>query len=86
MALDKLVLYSLNVGLVTTAIAVLFLITWLVVSHELILWTAFYYPAGEIYVNSILVSLHTRDSLREQMNNRQASRFETLELATFTGR
>ncbi|KIJ39165.1 hypothetical protein M422DRAFT_32817 [Sphaerobolus stellatus SS14] len=54
--IGKITIYSINIGLVTVAVATIFLITWLAAPHPLFTWEIFYYPAAQVYVNSVLVS------------------------------
>ncbi|KIJ39220.1 hypothetical protein M422DRAFT_258109 [Sphaerobolus stellatus SS14] len=65
--IGKITLYSINIGLVTVAVATIFLITWLAAPHSRFTWEIFFYPAAPIYVNSVLVSLNARKEIRAQM-------------------
>ncbi|KIJ23115.1 hypothetical protein M422DRAFT_39777 [Sphaerobolus stellatus SS14] len=65
--IGKITIYSINIGLVTVAVSTIFLITWIVAPHPHFTWEIFFYPAAQIYVNSVLVSLNARKEIRAQM-------------------
>lgn len=68
-ALHKVILYSINIGLITTIMSILPLVMLLTTPSTLFLWEPFFLPAGQIYINSVLVSLNARRSIRDQMNS-----------------
>ncbi|KIJ27683.1 hypothetical protein M422DRAFT_37639 [Sphaerobolus stellatus SS14] len=85
LALDKMVISAVNIGLLTSIFAILILITWLSAPQDTFLWTSFYYPAGQIYVNSILVCLNARQSLRAELRSAKGRHLHTFELDDFQG-
>ncbi|KIJ52960.1 hypothetical protein M422DRAFT_242927 [Sphaerobolus stellatus SS14] len=66
-ALHKIITYSMNFGIVTTVMALLPLLLYFFSPKRLFLWEIFFVPAGQIYVNSIFVSLNSRRTIREHM-------------------
>ncbi|KAH8796177.1 hypothetical protein DL96DRAFT_1644711 [Flagelloscypha sp. PMI_526] len=66
-AIDKLVLYSVNIGLLTNLIALVNLVTWLAAPEDNFIFAIFHFSLGKIYVNSMLVSLNARDKIRNEM-------------------
>ncbi|KIJ39197.1 hypothetical protein M422DRAFT_32840 [Sphaerobolus stellatus SS14] len=54
--IGKITIYSINIGLVTMTVATISLITWLAAPHPQFTWEIFYYPATQVYVNSVLIS------------------------------
>ncbi|KIJ55029.1 hypothetical protein M422DRAFT_241109 [Sphaerobolus stellatus SS14] len=67
LAIARLILYSVNLGFLTTAFAVACLITWYTTSHSSFIFAIFFDFSGGVYVNSLLVSLNARRSIRRQM-------------------
>ncbi|KIJ39166.1 hypothetical protein M422DRAFT_32822 [Sphaerobolus stellatus SS14] len=65
--IGKMTIYSINIGLITVAVSTITLITWLAAPHPQFTWEIFFFPAAQIYVNSILVSLNARKGIRAQM-------------------
>ncbi|KIJ39178.1 hypothetical protein M422DRAFT_258068 [Sphaerobolus stellatus SS14] len=65
--IGKITIYSINIGLVTVAVTTISLIIWLAAPHPRFTWEIFYYPAAQVYVNSVLVSLNARKRIRAQM-------------------
>ncbi|KIJ42972.1 hypothetical protein M422DRAFT_253761 [Sphaerobolus stellatus SS14] len=65
--IGKIIIYSINIGLVTVAIATISLITWLAAPHPQLTWEIFYFPAAQVYANSVLVSLNARKEIHAQM-------------------
>ncbi|KIJ32254.1 hypothetical protein M422DRAFT_265906 [Sphaerobolus stellatus SS14] len=65
--IQTLILYSINIGLVTTICAICTLIIWEISPPLRFLWTIFYDPMGSIYVNSLLLSLNARKRIRRRM-------------------
>ncbi|KIJ39200.1 hypothetical protein M422DRAFT_258090 [Sphaerobolus stellatus SS14] len=65
--IGKITIYSINIGLITVAVSTITLITWLAAPHPQLTWEIFYYPAAQVYVNSVLVSLNARKEIRAQM-------------------
>lgn len=55
-AVNKLILYSVNIGIVTNVVALVNLVTWLAAPESNFLWAVFHFSLGKIYVNSMLVS------------------------------
>ncbi|KIJ33750.1 hypothetical protein M422DRAFT_264202 [Sphaerobolus stellatus SS14] len=60
----KLVLYSLNIGLVTTMGNIVTLVIWRRIPEEKYEWLIPYMWTPELYFNSLLVSLNARVSIR----------------------
>ncbi|KIJ39194.1 hypothetical protein M422DRAFT_32836, partial [Sphaerobolus stellatus SS14] len=65
--IGKITIYSINIGLVTVAVAIISLISWIAAPHPQFIWEIFFYPAAQVYVNSVLVSLNGRKDIRAQM-------------------
>ncbi|KAH8813787.1 hypothetical protein DL96DRAFT_1625388 [Flagelloscypha sp. PMI_526] len=57
-AIDKLVLYSVNIGPFDK---------WLAAPEDNFIFAIFHFSLGKIYVNSMLVSLNARDKIRNEM-------------------
>lgn len=66
-----LIMYSLTTGSITSVIAFLSVVTF-VTSPGTNVWQALFWILGKCYVNSLLSSLNSRDSLREQIASRDA--------------
>ncbi|KIJ47851.1 hypothetical protein M422DRAFT_777994 [Sphaerobolus stellatus SS14] len=66
-AILQLVIYSVNIGLVTTLTTVLDLVTWKTIAQDKFVWIIFYIWLGGIYFNSLLVSLNARASIRSRL-------------------
>ncbi|KAF8894135.1 hypothetical protein BD779DRAFT_978628 [Infundibulicybe gibba] len=58
---DKLILYSVNVGLVTSAFAIIVLIMWLVFPLNFD-FAPFHLTISKLYINSFLASLNSREA------------------------
>ncbi|KIJ42950.1 hypothetical protein M422DRAFT_253741 [Sphaerobolus stellatus SS14] len=54
--IGKITIYSINIGLITVAVSTIILITWLAAPHPQFTWEIFFFPAAQVYVNSVLVS------------------------------
>ncbi|KAF9651647.1 hypothetical protein BDM02DRAFT_3267022 [Thelephora ganbajun] len=67
-AVNKLVLYSVNIGIATNLFALVNLITWLANSETSFTWAVFHFALGKIYVNSMLVSLNAREKIRAELS------------------
>jgi len=76
--LHRITIYSVNTGIVTSLFAFLALVLWLSTPPLSFLWTLFYYPSGQVYVNLVFTMLLARRRLREL----QA---EPLNLSSFVG-
>ncbi|KAF4580333.1 hypothetical protein EYR38_003229 [Pleurotus pulmonarius] len=60
---DRLVIYSINIGLVTSMLSLVAMITWFAMPDNFI-FTTFHILIGKVYVNSLLVTLNTRKTIR----------------------
>ncbi|KDQ23512.1 hypothetical protein PLEOSDRAFT_1086817 [Pleurotus ostreatus PC15] len=60
---DRLVIYSINIGLVTSMLSLVAMITWFAMPDNFI-FTTFHILIGKVYVNSWLVTLNTRKTIR----------------------
>jgi len=67
-AVNKIIIYSVNIGIATNLFALANLITWLVDSNNSFNWAVFHFALGKIYVNSMLVSLNAREGIRAEFN------------------
>ncbi|KIJ33951.1 hypothetical protein M422DRAFT_264090 [Sphaerobolus stellatus SS14] len=67
-ALHKLLIYSLNIGIVTTIMSIL--PVYFTTPSKLYIWEPFFIPAGQIYINSVFVCLNSRRTIREQIATR----------------
>lgn len=63
--ITTLTIYSLTTGLVTSVLATMVVITFAARPKDYI-WEAFFWLLGKFYVNSLLATLNSRDSLRER--------------------
>lgn len=70
--ITTLTLYSLTTGLITGVIASLVVVTFAVVPADYI-WEAFFWLLGKFYVNSLLATLNSRDSLREKASPKEGT-------------
>ncbi|KAF9496300.1 hypothetical protein BDN71DRAFT_775611 [Pleurotus eryngii] len=61
---DTLVLYSINIGLVTSILAIITLFIWFTMPQNFI-FSTFHIIISKFYINSLLVSLNARRSLRQ---------------------
>ncbi|KAK0499274.1 hypothetical protein EDD18DRAFT_848518 [Armillaria luteobubalina] len=66
-AVDRLVLYSVNIGLLTNIMAMANLVTWLAAPESDFTWAIFHFSLGKVYVNSMLVSLNARHKIRQEL-------------------
>jgi len=71
-AVDRLVLYSVNVGLITTVVSILTFITFYAIPQST-LFTLFGESIAKLYVNSMLVTLNSRNSIRKALGATQTS-------------
>ncbi|KAF9458847.1 hypothetical protein BDZ94DRAFT_1312888 [Collybia nuda] len=89
LALDRLVLYSINIGLLTNIVALTNLVTWLALPESNFTWAVFHSILGTVYINSMLVSysdlpsflrLNARQKIRQDLgaggNSFSISRFD----------
>ncbi|KAF9496283.1 hypothetical protein BDN71DRAFT_1446455 [Pleurotus eryngii] len=60
---DRLVIYSINIGLVTSMLSLVAMITWFAMPDNFI-FTTFHILIGKVYVNSWLVTLNSRKTIR----------------------
>ncbi|KIJ27256.1 hypothetical protein M422DRAFT_784976 [Sphaerobolus stellatus SS14] len=67
--ITKLIIYSINIGVVATAFTVAYFILWKAGSPSQFLWVIMYDPAASIYMNSLLVSLNARESMRKKLRS-----------------
>ncbi|KAF4596944.1 hypothetical protein EYR40_007394 [Pleurotus pulmonarius] len=72
--IDGIIVYVVGVGVVTSAFSALVFITWLALPHQFLFMLFF---SILIYVNSLLVTLNARASLRNKNNTE--SEYEELE-------
>lgn len=63
--INRLILFSINVGLLTSAIALCTLVSYYVTPPTSIFFSVFVAINGKFYVNSMLVTLNSRKSARE---------------------
>ncbi|KIJ37775.1 hypothetical protein M422DRAFT_69187 [Sphaerobolus stellatus SS14] len=63
--LEKLTLYTVNTGVITSLASIVTLITAEVWKHAFI-YAIFYFCTGRLYVNTILASLNARKALKSQ--------------------
>jgi len=66
-AIDQLVIYSVNIGLLANIAVIANLITWLAAPESDFTWAVFHFSLGKVYVNSMLVSLNARNRIRKAM-------------------
>ncbi|KAJ8690053.1 hypothetical protein PTI98_012896 [Pleurotus ostreatus] len=62
--IDTLVLYSINIGLVTSILAIITLFIWFTMPQNFI-FSTFHIIISKFYINSLLVSLNARRSMRQ---------------------
>ncbi|KIJ55066.1 hypothetical protein M422DRAFT_775204 [Sphaerobolus stellatus SS14] len=75
-ALIRLIIFSINIGLVTMIFSLATMITWQTAPFTF-LWLIFYGPTSLIYFNSVLVSLNARKGFRRQFNVNSKTRSAT---------
>ncbi|KII84160.1 hypothetical protein PLICRDRAFT_46523 [Plicaturopsis crispa FD-325 SS-3] len=63
--ITRLVLFSINTGLLTWICAMLTLIT-IIISPDTLIYAAFYFSIGRLYANSLLATLNARKSIHGQ--------------------
>ncbi|PPQ65128.1 hypothetical protein CVT24_003019 [Panaeolus cyanescens] len=73
-AVDVLILQAVNIGILTKQVPIVIvaltnLVTWLVIPPTNFTWAVFHFSLGKIYVNSMLVSLNSREKIRYNMNS-----------------
>ncbi|TCD69044.1 hypothetical protein EIP91_009107 [Steccherinum ochraceum] len=66
-----LMLYSINTGLLTSILATASVILFAIMPTNFI-WLAFFWIMGKCYVNSLLASLNSRESLRNKVHSSSA--------------
>ncbi|KAL0949046.1 hypothetical protein HGRIS_009139 [Hohenbuehelia grisea] len=64
--LNRLILYSLSMGMLTSACSIVNAAVWLGLPFENFSWAAAHYLTGKLYINSYLASLNTRTTFRGQ--------------------
>ncbi|KAF8225186.1 hypothetical protein L208DRAFT_438001 [Tricholoma matsutake] len=69
--ITTLIMYTLTTGSITSVIAFLSVVTFVTLPGTNV-WEALFWILGKCYVNSLLSSLNSRDSLREQIASRDA--------------
>ncbi|KAJ7483564.1 hypothetical protein FB451DRAFT_108316 [Mycena latifolia] len=65
---NRLILFTINTGLLTSLCAIASLIS-LIVSSNTLVYAAFYFCIGRLYSNSLLASLNARTVIRGQIND-----------------
>ncbi|CAK5282830.1 unnamed protein product, partial [Mycena citricolor] len=65
---NRLILFTINTGLLTSFCAVLSLI-FLIVSPRTLIYAAFYFCIGRLYSNALLASLNARAVIRGRIND-----------------
>jgi len=87
--INKLMVFVINTGVLTSICAFIALVMLLVFPDSLI-YTAFYFCLGRLYANSILAALNSRkyitDSAPEQGSHTLPSRLNILSLTPASGR
>jgi len=73
--ITTLMTYTINTGLITSILATLTLIFFIIVPTTSLIWQAFFWVSGKCYVNSLLAMLNSRDYLRERSNNVDSNDF-----------
>ncbi|KAJ7652810.1 hypothetical protein DFH06DRAFT_1205747 [Mycena polygramma] len=68
-AVNKIIMYSINTGMVTNVFALVNLVTWLAAPRTDFTWAVFHFALGKIYVNSMLVSLNARAGIRKLIHS-----------------
>ncbi|KDR74737.1 hypothetical protein GALMADRAFT_249629 [Galerina marginata CBS 339.88] len=74
-AIDALIHQAVNIGLLTNIIALVNLTTWLSLPQSDFTWAVFHFAVGKVYVNSMLVSLNTREKIRHNMGSTDGSAY-----------
>jgi len=62
---DRLIIYSINVGILTSVVAILNLIFWQAMPQNFN-FVIFHYIISKLYINSLLVTLNSRAALRKR--------------------
>ncbi|KAJ6566476.1 hypothetical protein B0H19DRAFT_1137918 [Mycena capillaripes] len=65
---NRLILFTINTGLLTSLCAVASLIS-LIVSPSTLIYASFYFCIGRLYSNALLASLNARDVIRGHIND-----------------
>ncbi|KAJ7268012.1 hypothetical protein C8J57DRAFT_1326377 [Mycena rebaudengoi] len=65
---NKLILFTLNTGLLTSLCAVASLVS-LIASPKTLIYASFYFCIGRLYSNSLLATLNARDIIRGRIND-----------------
>ncbi|KAF4596890.1 hypothetical protein EYR38_008281 [Pleurotus pulmonarius] len=65
---DILIVYVIGIGLLTSIFATIIFVTWITLPKQLIFLT-FHSVISKLYVNSLLVTLNARSSLRSKNNS-----------------
>jgi len=66
--INKLIIFVVNTGILTTICAIASLIC-LVASSNTLIYASFYFCIGRLYLNSFLATLNARQSISEQIDN-----------------
>ncbi|KAJ7433615.1 hypothetical protein B0H11DRAFT_2296754 [Mycena galericulata] len=66
--INRLILFTINTGLLTSLCAVASLIS-LIVSPKTLIYASFYFCIGRLYSNALLASLNARSVIRGQIND-----------------
>ncbi|KAJ7629574.1 hypothetical protein B0H17DRAFT_1340027 [Mycena rosella] len=66
--INRLILFTINTGLLTSLCAVASLVS-LIVSPKTLIYASFYFCIGRLYSNSLLASLNARTVIRGQIND-----------------
>ncbi|KAG5722138.1 hypothetical protein E4T56_gene7027 [Termitomyces sp. T112] len=71
--INRLLVFSMSNGLLTTIISSLILVTYYVEPPPSLLATVFIHISGKLYVNSMLVTLNSRTSIQKMFENTQTN-------------
>ncbi|KAF4578366.1 hypothetical protein EYR36_000173 [Pleurotus pulmonarius] len=66
--IDKLIVYVIGIGALSSVFALLNLLTWLILPDDVI-FVIFHSIISKLYVNSLLVTLNSRQRLRHDLNS-----------------
>ncbi|KAF9510099.1 hypothetical protein BS47DRAFT_99750 [Hydnum rufescens UP504] len=79
-ALNKLVIYTINTGTITSVVAVIVLVTFVVAGFHFIV-LSFGIPLGGIYTVTMLANLHSRLTIRGYLAPRSSTSAHQLQIA-----
>ncbi|KAJ7088888.1 hypothetical protein B0H15DRAFT_1022378 [Mycena belliarum] len=65
---NRLILFTINTGLLTSLCAIASLVS-LIVSPKTLIYASFYFCIGRLYSNSLLASLNARNIIRGRIND-----------------